>query len=196
MTRKEQPLIDYINRIVELSEEEEKILLSGIKTRRYLKGQYILQQGDVCSISAFVLKGCTKTFYLDDQGQEHVIMFSIEDWWTSDLASFITQTPSDFNVQCLENTEVVLFPYETHDQLLEEVPILERFFRKIVERALVASQKRVVRNLSMSAKDRYLYFRKQYPMIEQRVPQYLIASYLGITKEFLSKIKSQLIQQQ
>jgi CRP-like cAMP-binding protein len=196
MSRKEQPLIDYINRIVELSEEEEQILLSGIKTRRYLKGQYILQQGDVCSISAFVLKGCTKTFYLDDQGQEHVIMFSIEDWWTSDLASFTTQTPSDFNVQCLENTEVVLFPFETHDQLLEEVPILERFFRKIIERALVASQKRVVRNLSMSARDRYLYFRKQYPLIEQRVPQYLIASYLGITKEFLSKIKSQLIQEQ
>ena len=196
MSRKEQPLIDYINRIVELSEEEEQILLSGIKTRRYLKGQYILQQGDVCSISAFMLKGCTKTFYLDDQGQEHVIMFSIEDWWTSDLASFITQTPSDFNVQCLENTEVVLFPFETHDQLLEEVPILERFFRKIIERALVASQKRVVRNLSMSARDRYLHFRKQYPLIEQRVPQYLIASYLGITKEFLSKIKSQLIQEQ
>ena len=196
MSRKEQPLIDYINRIVELSEEEEQILLSGIKTRRYLKGQYILQQGDVCSISAFVLKGCTKTFYLDDQGQEHVIMFSIEDWWTSDLASFITQTPSDFNVQCLENTEVVLFPYDTNDKLLKEVPILERFFRKIIERAFVASQKRVVRNLSMSARDRYLYFRKQYPLIEQRVPQYLIASYLGITKEFLSKIKSQLIQEQ
>jgi CRP-like cAMP-binding protein len=196
MIRKEQPLIDYINRFVELSEEEENVLLSGIKTRSYLKGQYMVQQGDVCSFSAFVLKGCTKTFYLDDQGQEHVIMFSIEDWWTSDLASFITQTPSDFNVQCLENTEVVLFPHETHEKLLEDVPILERFFRKIVERALVASQKRVVRNLSMSARDRYLYFRKQYPLIEQRVPQYLIASYLGITKEFLSKIKSQLIQEQ
>ena len=196
MIRKEQPLIDYISRIVELSEEEEKILLSRIKTRQYLKGQYILQQGDVCSVSAFVLKGCTKTFYLDDQGQEHVIMFSVEDWWTSDLASFTSQTSSDFNVQCLENTEVVLFPYETHDKLLDEIPILERFFRKIVERALAASQKRVVRNLSMSARDRYLYFRKQYPLIEQRVPQYLIASYLGITKEFLSKIKSQLIQEQ
>jgi len=196
MTRKEQPLIDYINRIVSLSEEDEKVLLSHVTTRRYLKGQYMNQQGDVCSFSAFVLKGCTKTFYLDDQGQEHVIMFSIEDWWTSDIASFITQTPSDFSVQCLENTEVVLFPYETHEELLSEVPILERFFRKIVERALVASQKRVVRNLSMSAKDRYLYFRTQYPLIEQRVPQYLIASYLGITKEFLSKIKSQLIQEQ
>ena len=196
MVKGAQPLIDYINRITRLSPEEEEILLSRVQSRRYLKGQYMVQQGDVCKFSAFVVKGCTKTFYLDEQGQEHVIMFSIEDWWTSDLASFSTQTPSDFNVQCLENTEVVLFPYETHDQLLAEVPILERFFRKIIERALVASQKRIVRNLSMSAKDRYLFFRKQYPKIEQRVPQYLIASYLGITKEFLSKIKSQLIQEQ
>lgn len=196
MSRKEQPLIDYINKTVELTEAEEKTLLSVVRTRRYLKGQYLMQQGDVCSFSAFILNGCTKTFYLDEQGQQHVVMFSIEDWWTSDLASFITQTPSDFNVQCVENTDVVLFPYETHDKLLEEVPILERFFRKIAERAYVASQKRVVRNLSMSAKERYLYFRKQYPLIEQRVPQYLIASYLGITKEFLSKIKSQLIQEQ
>jgi len=196
MVKDAQILVDYINRITQLSPEQEKILLSRVQWRRYLKGQYMVQQGDVCKFSAFVVKGCTKTFYLDDQGQEHVVMFSIEDWWSSDIASFITQTPSDFNVQCLENTEVILFPYETHEQLLEEVPILERFFRKIVERALVASQKRVVRNLSMSAKDRYLYFRQQYPKIEQRVPQYLIASYLGITKEFLSKIKSQLIQEQ
>ena len=92
---KEQVLIDYIKRIVELSPEEEKIILSRVKTRRYLKGQYLVQQGDICNFSAFVTKGCTKTFYLDDQGQEHVIMFSIEEWWTSDIASYITQTPSD-----------------------------------------------------------------------------------------------------
>ena len=196
MIRKEQALIDYINRIVDFSEEDEKKILSSVKTRRYLKGQYLVQQGDICNFSAFVLKGCTKTFYLDEQGQEHVVMFSIEDWWNSDIASFITQTPSDFNVQCLENTDVILFPYDSHENLLESVPILERVFRKIVERALVASQKRVVRTLSMSAKERYLFFREQYPLIEQRVPQYLIASYLGITKEFLSKIKSQLIQEQ
>ena len=196
MNDSEQTLIDYINRIVKLDPEEEKLLLSRVTSRKYLKGQYMNQQGDVCGFSAFVVKGCTKTFFMDDAGQEHVVMFSIEDWWTSDIASFITQTPSDFNVQCLENTEVILFPFIGHEALLKEIPKLERFFRKIVERALVASQKRVVRNLSMSAKDRFLFFRKQYPQIEQRVPQYLIASYLGITKEFLSKIKSQLIQEQ
>ena len=191
-----QPLLDYINRIVDLTEEEERLLTSFISTRKLLKGQYFLQQGDVCKFSGFVISGCTKTFYVDDEGQEHVVMFSIEDWWTSDMGSYITQKPADFNVQCLENTELIQFSYENQQQMMQEIPKLERFFRIIVQRALVASQKRIVRNMSMSAKDRYLFFRKEYPKIEQRIPQYLIASYLGITKEFLSKIKSQLILEQ
>ena len=123
-------------------------------------------------------------------------MFSIEDWWTADIGSFITQTPADFNVQCIENTEVIQFAYDDLEVLFEHVPKMERFFRKIIEKALVASQKRIVRNFSLSAKEQYLYFTRQYPKMEQRIPQYMIASYLGITKEFLSKIRSQLIQDQ
>jgi len=191
-----QPLLDYINRIVQLTEEEERILGSLISYRKLLKGQYFLQQDDIYKFSGFIVSGCTKTFYVDDDGQEHVVMFSIEDWWTSDMGSFIAQKPADFNVQCLENTELIQFSYENQQQMMQEIPKLERFFRIIVQRALVASQKRIVRNLSMSAKNRYLFFRKEYPKIEQRIPQYLIASYLGITKEFLSKIKSQLILEQ
>lgn len=191
-----KPLLDYINRVVALTEEEELKLSSLISSRKLLKGQYFLQQGDVCKFSGFVISGCTKTFYVDEEGQEHVIMFSIEDWWTSDMGSYITQKPADFNVQCLENTELIQFSYENQQEMMEEIPKLERFFRIIIERAFVASQKRIVRNMSMSAKDRYLFFRSEYPKIEQRIPQYLIASYLGITKEFLSKIKSQLILEQ
>ncbi len=191
-----QPLLDYINRVVELTEEEEQILVGLISTRKLLKGQYFLQQGDICKFSGFVASGCTKTFYVDDEGQEHVVMFSIEDWWTSDMGSYIAQKPADFNVQCLEKTELIQFSFEQQEEMLRRIPKLERFFRIIIERAFVASQKRVVRNLSMSAKDRYLFFRNEYPKIEQRIPQYLIASYLGITKEFLSKIKSQLILEQ
>lgn len=191
-----QPLIDYINRVVQLDQQEEQTLLKLLSFRKLLKGQFFLQQGDICKFSGFVIKGCTKTFYVDDEGQEHVVMFSIEDWWTSDMGSFISQKPADFNVQCLENTELIYFSFEDQEQMLREIPKLERFFRIIIERAFVASQKRVVRNMSMSAKDRYLHFRNVYPKIEQRIPQYLIASYLGITKEFLSKIKSQLISEQ
>ena len=190
--QKAQPLIDYINRVISLSPEEEEILISKIATRKYLKGQYLLQQGDICKFSGFIISGCTKTFFIDDEGQEHVIMFSIEDWWASDMGSFISQKPADFNVQCLENTEIIQLSWSNQDELLQEVPKLERFFRIIVERAFVSSQKRIVRNLSLNAKQRYLYFISQYPQLEQRIPQYLIASYLGITKEFLSKIKKEL----
>ncbi len=191
-----QPLLDYINRVIELTEEEEQKICSLISYRKLLKGQYFLQQGDVCKFSGFVVSGCTKTFFVDEEGQEHIVMFSIEDWWTSDMGSYISQKPADFNVQCLENTTLIQLSYENQEEILREIPKLERFFRLIIERAFVASQKRIVRNLSMSAKDRYLHFRNVYPMIEQRIPQYLIASYLGITKEFLSKIKSQLILEQ
>jgi CRP-like cAMP-binding protein len=191
-----KPLFDYINKYINLTIEEESILLSKTVHRNYLKDQYIVQHGDVCKSACFIISGCTKTFYMDKDGQEHIIMFSIEDWWTSDLGSFISQTPADYNVQCLKNTQLIEFTYDALEELYKEIPKLERLFRKIVERAFIASQKRIIRNFSMSAKERYLIFKDTYPKIEQRVPQYMIASYLGVTKEFLSKIKSQIIQNQ
>lgn len=191
-----KPLLDYINKYINLTVEEEAVLFSKVVDRNYLKDQYIVQQGDTCKSVNFIISGCTKTFYTDLAGQEHIIMFAIEDWWTSDLGSFITQTPADFNIQCLENTQLIQFNIENLEALYIEIPKLERLFRKIIERAFVASQKRIIRNFSLTAKERYQIFKKTYPKINQRVPQYMIASYLGITKEFLSKIKSQLIQDQ
>ncbi|GGK32194.1 cyclic nucleotide-binding protein [Yeosuana aromativorans] len=187
-----EPLLKYMNDYVTLTEEEKDFLVSKVICRKYLKGQYIVQQGDICKYSCFVLSGCTKTFYMDPQGQEHIVMFSIEDWWSSDIGSFINQTPADFNIQCLESTELAMFSYDVIEELYSEIPKLERFFRQVTERGLIASQKRIVRSFSLSAKEQYIYFRNQYPKIDQRIPQYMIASYLGITKEFLSKIKSQL----
>ncbi len=181
---------------ITLTQEEENILVSKVLYKKYLKGQYIVQQGDVCKYSGFVVSGCTKTFYVDEEGQEHIVMFSVEDWWASDMGSFVTQTPADFNVQCIENTELIIFSHDTIEELYSEIPKLERFFRQIVEKGLAASQKRIVRSFSLSAKEQYVHFRNQYPKMEQRIPQYMIASYLGITKEFLSKIKSQLILEQ
>ncbi|WP_291865134.1 Crp/Fnr family transcriptional regulator [Maribacter sp.] len=191
-----KPLLDYINKYINLTVEEEAILLAKIVHRNYLKDQYIVQQGDICKSANFIISGCTKTFYTNLEGQEHIVMFSIEDWWTSDLGSFITQKPADFNVQCIERTQLIQFTYDNLEELYIEIPKLERLFRKIVERAFVASQKRIIRNFSLTAKERYLIFKENYPKIEQRIPQYMIASYLGITKEFLSKIKNQLIHNQ
>ncbi|WP_111309825.1 Crp/Fnr family transcriptional regulator [Confluentibacter sediminis] len=193
---KTKPLLKYIDNYVSLTKKEEDFLVSKVIYRKYLKGQYLVQQGDICKYTCFVISGCTKTFYMDDLGQEHIMMFSIEDWWTSDMGSFINQTPADFNIQFLENTELIMFSYEAMEDLYRNIPKLERFFRQIIEKAFIASQKRIVRNLSMTAKDKYLYFKNQYPQIEQRIPQYMVASYLGITKEFLSKIKSQLLSEE
>ncbi|MEP1035049.1 Crp/Fnr family transcriptional regulator [Ekhidna sp.] len=187
-----EPLLAHISHHIYLSKEEIAILSERVNYRNYLKGQFIVQQGDVCKHESFVVKGCLKTFHIDSEGQEHIIRFAIEDWWTADMGSFITRTPADYNVQCIENTEVIQFSYEALEELYTLIPQLDRFFRIIIQKAFVASEKRIIRNFSHPAKDRYVTFREQYPEIEQRVPQYMIASYLGITKEFLSKIRNEL----
>ena len=190
-----KPLLDYIRQYVDLTEEEEAFLLSKVKAKKFLRGQYVAQNGDVCKHESFVLSGCLKAFYIDNEGREHIVMFAIENWWIADLGSFISQSPADLNVQCIENCELVQIHFNDLQQLYVEVPKLERFFRIIIQKAFVAAQKRIINNFTLPAVDRYLKFREQYPLIEQRVPQYMIASYLGITKEFLSKIRAQLISQ-
>lgn len=194
-TQKAQPFIKYINSYVSLTKEEEEIILSTVTYRKYLKGQYVVQQGDLCKQSGFIITGCTRTFYADDEGQEHIVMFSFENWWASEIGSFVTQTPSDYNVHCIEDTELIQLTYDNQEILFKKIPKLERFFRLVLETAFVSSQKRIVRNFSLSAKDKYLHFKTEHQEMEQRIPQYMVASYLGITKEFLSKIKGQLLQE-
>jgi len=188
-----QSLFDYIAKFTPLTAEEQSLLAAKVRIRKFLKGQFVVQNGDICNYENFVLSGSLKTFYIDSEGQEHIVMFAVENWWTADLGSFISQSPADFNVQCLENSMLAQIRFEDLQQLYLDIPKLERFFRIIIEKAFVSSQKRVIHNFSLPAKERYLKFREQYPEIEQRVPQYMIASYLGITKEFLSKIRNQLI---
>lgn len=125
------PLLKYINKHISLTEEEELLLLSKVTHRKYLKGQYIVQQEDICKNQYFIILGCTKTFYMDSNGQEHIVSFAIEDWWTSDIGSFITQTPADFNVQCIENTELIQISFENTEELYDKIPKLERFLEKL-----------------------------------------------------------------
>lgn len=192
---KANSLLEYINQHVHLTSEEQTIVLQKFRVRKFLKNQFVVQNGDICHYENFVISGCLKAFYIDDNGEEHVVFFAVENWWMTDLGSFITQTPAQLNVQCLENSILAQIHYNDLQQLYSEVPKLERFFRLIIQNAFVAAQKRVIDNFSLSATERYLKFRDRYPNIEQRVPQYLIASYIGITKEFLSKIRSQIIMQ-
>ena len=187
-----QDFLEYLKDYINLTDKEEFVLVSKLKQRNYLKGQYIVQDGDICRYHTYIVTGKVRTFYLDKNGHEHVVTFGIENWWVGDLGSLITQTPADFNVQCLENTKVVQISYDDLQQLYRDIPKMERFFRLVIQKAYVNAQKRIVQNYSLSARERYLQFCEEYPEIVQRVPQYMIASYLGITKEFLSTIRNQI----
>jgi len=185
----------YIQRHINLNENEEAFILSKIRERKYLKNQFIVQQGDVCKHTCFVISGCIRSYHVDDEGTEHTVSFSVEDWWSADMGSFITQTPADYNIQCIESTSLIQFDYDLMEELYLTVPKLERGFRIITQNALVSAQKRIVQTFSMTARQRFILFLEQYPKMEQRIPQYMIASYLGVTKEFLSKIKGQMARE-
>lgn len=187
-----ESLIQHFKNKISLSEAEEELIISKLRSKRYLKGQYIIQEEDVYKYQTFIVKGKVKTFYMAEDGNEHVIAFGLDNWWVGDLCSFTTQTPAMFNTVCLEETLVSQISYEAMEFLYNEIPQLEKYFRLILEKAYGNTTKRIVRNHAMSAIDRYVLFTEEYPEIVNQVPQYMIASYLGITKEFLSSIKKQL----
>lgn len=190
-----QSFINHIQHKVSLSKTEQALLVARLKQRKYLKGQYIVQEGDVSRYQTFILSGKVRTFYLDNDGNEHIIAFGIENWWVGDICSFSNQEPAEFNTQCLEMTTVVQLSYDAMEELYIEIPKLERYFRLTVQKAYGNMSKRIIRHHSMTAKERYLLFLENYPEIAQRIPQYMIASYLGITKEFLSNIKQQIAKE-
>lgn len=187
------PLLEAgLSRHIQLTDEEKELLWQAVTVRKYRKRQYVLQAGDVCRHENFVVSGCLRAYYIDDAGTEHIIMFAVEDWWTSDLLSFLTQTPSKLNIDALEDTEVLQIEHLALQTLYLKIPKLERFFRIMMQNAYIAQQQRILFNISKTAKERYLYFIEKYPKLEQRLPQHQIAAYLGITPEFLSQIRKQL----
>jgi CRP-like cAMP-binding protein len=185
-------LIESLEKQIRLSEYDKKLIVSLIRERKIQKGQFLVHQGAVSRYTNFVKEGSIRTYFIDLNGQEHIVQFAIEGWWISDLNSFIMQVPATFNVQAIENCVVLEISFENLEILYEKIPKMERYFRLLTQRAFVAFQQRVVQNISMSAEDRYLAFQQKYPKIELRIPQRLVASYLGISAEFLSKIKKRL----
>jgi CRP-like cAMP-binding protein len=184
-------LVKTLSKYVTLTPEEVNIIESLFTFRTFRKRQYILQEGEITRHETFIVKGVTRTFEVDEKGQEHVLQFGLEDWWTGDLYSFLTETPAKSNIDCLEDTQVYQITKPNLETLYEKVPKMERHFRIVIQNAYIASTKRVASSLAKSATERYLDFTSQYPQIEQRVPNHLIASYLGITPQSLSRIRSQ-----
>ena len=180
-----------IARHIQLTDQEFAHFTTFLSARKLRKRQYLTQQGDVCRYTYFVNQGCLRMFEIDGSGKEHNIQFAVEDWWTGDLDSFLTETPSQLNVECLEHCEMLLIEKKDLEQVYHDIPQFERFFRLIIQNAYVASQRRLLSVMSKNALDRYLEFSEKYPQILQRVPNHHIASYLGITPESLSRLRKE-----
>lgn len=183
-------LFKNFSRYVSLTDEEKEIIKSLFHHRKYRKRQFILQEGDVSRYDNFIIAGLTRTYEIDDKGQEHVLQFGMEDWWVGDMYSFLTDTPSTCNIDCLEDTEVLRISKPDEDLLYQKVPKLERFFRILIQNAYIASMNRISSSLQNSAAERYEEFLKKYPRIGERVPNHQIASYLGLAPQSLSRIRN------
>ncbi|MDF2380806.1 Crp/Fnr family transcriptional regulator [Nostoc ellipsosporum NOK] len=186
----------HINRSCRLSEADFDILDSLLEKRIVKRKTMLLQEGEVCHFEAFVNQGCIRSYYLDENGFEVTLQFAIEDWWVSDIASFHDQQPSHMFIEALEDCELLILNPATKESLLQQIPALERYFRLMVQRNLSSLQSRLFKTIATSAQDKYLDFLEKYPTIPQRVPQHYIASYLGISPEFLSKVRTRMAKGQ
>jgi len=190
-----ETLIRNLNKYVTLSEEDTRAIEALFTHRKFRKKQYILQEGDICRNETFIVKGLTRTYHVDESGQEHILQFGLDDWWVGDMYSFLTETTSKSNVECLEETEVFQITKPNLEKLYTKVPKMERHFRIVIQNAFIASTNRISASLAKTALERYLEFIDKYPQIEQRVANHHIASYLGITPQSLSRLRSQAASQ-
>ncbi len=182
------PLLIHLRKYIPLNEEE-KVLLSCLDFQSVKKKEHLLTEGNVCSANHFILKGCCRMYMNTDEGTEQIVQFAIDNWWITDYNSFDFQKPSHFNIQAVEDCEVAFIKKEIQEDLFSKLPQLERYFRIILQRSFAASIMRIQYIFNQSGEERYRHFNSSFPDFVQRVPQYMLASYLGFTPEFLSKIR-------
>lgn len=182
-------LLHNVAKHISLTPEEEQHFLSLITARQVNKKQFLLREKEICRHSAFVSAGCLRGYTVDDNGFEHILQFAPPGWWIADMYSLLSRRPGALNIDALEDTQVLLLSKTDQEQLYADIPKFERFFRIITENSLVAGRQRLVDNLSLSAGQRYEQFCIQYPTLVTRLPQKQIAAYIGVTPEFLSKLR-------
>lgn len=187
-------ILENIDKHVTLTLQEQALFLSKTKTKQF-KSKTILQNaGQLCKESYFVNSGLLRSFNINDNIVEHVMSFACEGWWISDMYSLLSQKPGNLFIEVLEDAEVVVLSKENQEQLYLEIPKLERFFRILTENSLVANQERLMDNLSLPAEERFDKFCKKYPTLIQKIPQKQIASFIGVTPEFFSKMKARMLK--
>lgn len=188
-------IIKAVSKHIKLTGEEQASFLSLLESTTVKPKEFILRAGTVCRYSWFVNSGCLRSFTVDSDGVEHILSFAPAGWWIADLFSLFSQKPGMLNIEAMSESELLLLSKPKQEELYKQVPKFERFFRIITENALVASQQRLMDNLSLSAKERYLKFCDVYPGLIDSLPQKQVASYIGVTPEFLSKMKKELGRQ-
>ena len=185
-----EPIIRHLERFIPIDEEEISYFTSLLKVNRVKKKQYIVQPGFPCKHRFYVVEGAFRSFLYDGQANEHTVAFAVEDWWITDFNSYIYQRPATLFVEALEDSLIFQIDYNAEQLLLETHPRFEKFLRILSQRALAAVQRRMLSNLSKSAEERYEEFVENYPQIANRVPQYALASFLGFSTEYMSKIRN------
>lgn len=185
-------LITNISKHISLTTEEIDYFSSLLRSKSLSSGEFLLREGDICKYESFVTKGCLKTYYQDEEGVEHIIDFSIEEWWADDLYSLLTQTASKTSIKAIEDSEIIQIGKTDLESLYKKVPKFERFFRILFQNAYITQREQINQAVAVSAEERYLLFIRKKPYAEKRFSQKDIASYLGITPQFLSALRKKL----
>jgi len=184
------PLLHHIKKFIQLDADDIQQIIPYLEYNKLKKKELLLQQGELCNKQYFIVKGCCRMYINNEKGQEQTTQFAIENWWITDYLGFHNHSTTDFNIQAIEETEIVSIDSSAFEELLAKVPKLERYFRLILQKAFGASQFRIKFLFTLSAEERYHHFNNLFPDFVQRVPQYMIASYLDFSPEFLSKIRA------
>ncbi|TDR24124.1 Crp/Fnr family transcriptional regulator [Flavobacterium cheniae] len=189
-----QSILENIAKHVALTQQEQELFLSKTETKPFKAKTILLSSGEIATCTYFVNSGILRSFNINDNIIEHVLHFACEGWWIGDMYSYISGKPGNLFLEVLEDAEVVIITKENQQQLYQEIPKLERFFRILAENSLVSHQERLMDNLSLTAEERFEKFCSKYPTLIQKVPQKHIASYIGVTPEFFSKMKARLLK--
>jgi len=184
-----ETLHKYLLEKINISDEQFAIMKSFFVPKKLLKKQYLLQEGDVCRYIAFVSKGLMRLYRIDNKGNEYIIQFAPEEWWVTDRESLYSGKPSLYNIDAIENSELLLVTRENLTIAGEKVPAFRELEERLSQNNIIAAQKRIHASISYTAEEKYQEFIKTYPRISQRVPQHMIASYLGLSPETLSRIR-------
>ncbi len=186
-------ILAAVEKHVKLNDVETAILLSSLESRSIKANEFVAKSDEPSQHFIFVTMGCLMTYYTSSDGVEHVLQFATASWWTGDMGSFAKHAPSIYSIRAIADTEAFLMTFKQFEDLLERVPKLEKYFRVLFQNSLITHGNRIMQNISFTAEERYEAFREKYPTLEQFVPQKYIASYLGVTPEFLSKIRRRLM---